>query len=132
LREQGKDADALRLLDQLLLVNADLKRMQTEAYLYSEYLRGPEAANPGSAGQQAHVQQAALVLVTLAELHPQVKVWGTFTGSYDFPSATPEESLYSFTGLEETVPWAPHWVTNPAEYRLTLLAPGATTAGSRQ
>jgi hypothetical protein len=122
LRKLGETADALLLFEKLLLANADLEKMETEAYLYNEYLRGPEASDPGSAGQQAHVQQAALVLATLAELYPQVKVTEAFTNHYDFPSVKSEDQLYSFTASGEKVPWAAKWVANPAEYRLNVLA----------
>jgi Glycosyl hydrolase 36 superfamily, catalytic domain len=130
LRKLGKTDDALALFNQLLLVNADLNKMQTEPYLYNEYLRGPEASDPGSAGQQAHVQQAALVLATLAELYRQVKVTEVFKDQYDFPRVKPEAQLYSITGSGEKVPWIPKWVTNPMAYRLTASA--ASPAGTRK
>lgn len=125
LRKQGEQADALSLFDQLLLANADVPKMQTEPYLYNEYLRGPEAVDPGSAGQQAHVQQAALVLDTLAELYSQVKIAGVYAGYYDFPENKPEDHLYSFTGTGEKVPWTAKWVMNPAEYKVSLLVPNS-------
>ena len=85
----------------------------------------PDTSNltvdPGSAGQQAHVQQAALVLGTLAELYPGVKITGTFQRSYDFPEAIEEEQLYSFTETGEKVPWTANRVANPPQYILTLL-----------
>ena len=118
LRKLGRDAEAQQLFNQLLLLNADLRTMETEAYLYNEYLRGPEAADPGSAGQQAHVQQAALVLATLAELYPQTKVWGRFMHYYGFPGMTAEQPLSSFTGTCEKVAWSAKWITNPPGYRL--------------
>jgi glycogen debranching enzyme len=122
LQKHGEKDDALLLFDQLLLANADLQKMQTEPYLYNEYLRGPDSADPGSAGQQAHVQQAALVLGALAEMYPHVRITGVFANQYDFPHAKEEEQLYSFTSTGEKVPWTPTWVKNPTDYKLALLA----------
>lgn len=126
MQKVGRQEEAIGLFDELLLANADLSKLGTEPYLYNEYVRGPEAADPGSSGGQAHVQQAALVLADLTELYPQVQIRGKFATIYDFPGVKSEDKLYSITATGEAVPWTPNWVENPSEYNLKLLVKEST------
>ncbi len=121
LQKLGRRRQAITLFNELLISNADLNKLGTESYLYNEYVRGPEAADPGSSGQQAHVQQAALVLGDLVELYSEVKIRGTFRKVYDYPEIQSADQLLTITGTGELVPWTPKWVENYPLYRLTLL-----------
>lgn len=123
LREIGKDQQAMKLLNAIVLANADPVVMGTEPYLYNEYIRGPEAVNLGSGGQQAHVQQAALVLHMLAHSYPQVNVTRNFIQRFDYPGVTSEATLKTITGHGELVDWAPKWVDDPPKYELVRLTP---------
>jgi cellobiose phosphorylase len=118
LLEHGRRAAAVRMLDSVVLANADPVVMGTEPYLYNEYVRGPEAVHPGSGGQQAHVQQAALVLHTLGQSYPLVGIVRNFAGRYDYPGAPAEAKLTSITGQGEVVDWAPKWIENPPDYEI--------------
>jgi cellobiose phosphorylase len=122
LLERGRRAPALRMLDSIILANADPAVTGTEPYLYNEYIRGPEAAHPGSGGQQAHVQQAALVLHMLGQLYPQVRVVREFVSRYDYPGVPAEARLTSIGARGEVVYWTPKWVDDPPAYAIVRLA----------
>jgi hypothetical protein len=121
LEKLGREQDAIQLFNPLMLANADLKKLGTEPYLYNEYMTGPESADPGSSGGQAHVQQSALVLGDLAELYPQVTITGRYATHYDMPGIEMQEYLYSITSTGQPVPWKPLWTENPPKYVLTPL-----------
>jgi len=116
----GEQQRSDRLFSELLLANADITTMKTEPYLYNEYLRGPEAKDPGSAGQQAHVQQAALVLDELAQRYSAVTITGKLVPVYDYPGLKSEDKLYTITGTGQLVPWTAKWIENPSEFDVSV------------
>ena len=68
------------------------------------------------------MQQAALVLNTLAGLYPQVRIVRDFVGRYDYPGVPAAAKLTSITGQGEVVDWTPRWVDDPRDYEVVRLA----------
>lgn len=122
LRHLGKEQDAIKLLNSIILANSDPIAMGTEPYLYNEYVRGPEAIRPGSGGQQAHVQQAALVLHMLGHCYQRVSVTKPFIQKFDYPGLPVAATLKTITGQGEQVDWRSKWIDDPPKYEIVRLS----------
>lgn len=120
MQKLGRQNEAVRLFNPLMLANADLRKLGTEPYLYNEYMTGPESVDPGSSGGQAHVQQSALVLGDLIEFYPQVTITGRYATHYSSPGVKMQDQLYSMSWTGGAVPWNPKWIENPPEYDVKL------------